>query len=109
MLLVWRLIEPDLAYERWRYRLSARCLECEHGVLVHRSVLVPVSRVQHVDVERGPIERAFGLATVVVRTAGTASEAVRLPGLTPERAHELRDDVLLLGSEAEDVERGELA
>ncbi|MGA0058478.1 MAG: PH domain-containing protein [Planctomycetota bacterium] len=43
---------------------------------------------------RGPIERAFGLATLVVHTAGTEAASFRLPGLTADRAGQLRDAIL---------------
>lgn len=90
----WRLVAPGLAWRRWRYRTDERVVVVEHGVIVFRSVLVPLSRIQHVDVQRGPVERVFGLATVVVTTAGTGSDAVVIPGLRPEVATALRDHLM---------------
>ena len=59
-----------------------------------RALLVPRSRVQHLDIERGPIERRFGLATLVVHTAGTRLHALRQPGLLAADALALRDALL---------------
>jgi len=55
---------------------------------------VPVRRMQHVDLSRGPIERLFGLATLVVFTAGNEGSAFRVPGLPVHVAQELRDRIV---------------
>ena len=52
---------------------------------------VPISRVQHLDLKRGPLERAFRLATLVIHTAGTRMAAVSVSGLDGEDAERLRD------------------
>ena len=52
---------------------------------------VPTSRVQHLDLKRGPIERAHGLASLVLHTAGTRLSAVSISGLDDADAEALRD------------------
>ncbi|MGH3420885.1 MAG: PH domain-containing protein, partial [Streptosporangiaceae bacterium] len=49
-----------------------------------------------VDVTAGPLERAFGLATVRLHTAAAASDA-RIPGLAADDAARLRDRLASLG------------
>ena len=66
------------------------------GVMFRRLVLVPYGRMQLVDVRRGPIDRAFGLATVQLHTATATSDAA-ISGLTPEAAAGLRDRLAALG------------
>ena len=61
------------------------------GWLFHIDTIVPFVRVQHIDVTRGPLDKMFGTATLVVHTAGTHNSIVSLPGLSPERAAEIRD------------------
>jgi hypothetical protein len=90
----WRLVMPGLAQPRWRYRVDDRVLVVEYGVIVLRSVLVPLSRIQHVDIHRGPFDRLFGLSTLVLNTAGTSDDDVPVPGLAPELAERLRDHVV---------------
>jgi membrane protein YdbS with pleckstrin-like domain len=63
-------------------------------VVYRKEVLVPRSRVQHLDLERGPIERHFGLATLVVHTAGTRMHALRQSGFLDADAVALRDALL---------------
>jgi len=52
---------------------------------------VPISRVQHLDLKRGPLERMLRLATLVIHTAGTRMAAVSVAGLDGEDAERLRD------------------
>jgi membrane protein YdbS with pleckstrin-like domain len=83
-----------IAHRRWAstaWRLDARGLQVRRGRLFHKEVLVPRSRVQHLDLERGPIERRYGLATIVVHTAGSRLQALRQSGLAEADAVALRD------------------
>lgn len=78
---------------RWastRWKLDAVGLHARRGVLWRVEILVPRSRVQHLDLERGPLERHFGLATLVVHTAGSQNQAVRQSGLAEADAVALR-------------------
>ena len=92
--LIWSLISPSLAYARWRYQVDHEVLRMRYGILFHEERSIPISRMQHIDLTRGPIERLFGLATLVVFTAGNEGSAFRVPGLTAARAREIRDQVL---------------
>jgi membrane protein YdbS with pleckstrin-like domain len=61
------------------------------GWLFHTDTVVPLVRVQHIDVTRGPLDKMFGTASLVVHTAGTHNSIVTVPGLAPDRAAEIRD------------------
>ena len=82
---------PQRIYSRLRYRLTDRFLQVMRGWLFHTDTIVPLVRVQHLDVTRGPLDKLFGTATLVVHTAGTHNSIVTLPGLAPARAAEIRD------------------
>ena len=51
---------------------------------------VPATRVQHLDVKRGPLERGRQLATLVIHTAGTRLESIKVPCLDYGDAEALR-------------------
>ena len=82
---------PRRIYARLRYRLTERLLQVVRGWLLHTDTVVPLVRVQHLDVVRGPLDKMFGTASLVVHTAGTHNSVVSVPGLAPERASEIRD------------------
>lgn len=85
------IIAPQRIYRRLRYGLTDRLLQVVRGWLFHTDTIVPFVRVQHLDVTRGPLDKMFGTATLVVHTAGTRNSIVTVPGLAPERAAEIRD------------------
>ena len=85
------LIVPQRKYRRLRYRLNERLLQVVRGWMFHTDTVVPLVRVQHLDVVRGPVDKMFGTASLVVHTAGTHNSTVILPGLAPDRAAEMRD------------------
>lgn len=85
---------PALSYRYWGYRWDAGGIEIRSGVIVRRETTVPKSRVQHTDVSQGPLERRFGLGTLVIYTAGTEYARVVLPGLQHGLAMQIRDSLL---------------
>jgi uncharacterized protein len=85
---------PELSYARTSYVLDDQGIEIRMGVLWRRIISVPRSRVQHIDVTQGPMQRSYGLATLVIFTAGTAHSSVPLAGLAHETALALRDLLL---------------
>ena len=84
-------VAPGRIYRRLHYGLDARLLQVVRGWLFHTDTVVPLVRVQHLDVVRGPFDKMFGTASLVVHTAGTHNSIVTLPGLAPNRATEIRD------------------
>lgn len=81
-------------WRRTRWKLDGRGLSVKRGLVWRSEVLVPRTRVQHLDLERGPIERRYGLATLVVHTAGTRMNALRQHGFLDADAVALRDALL---------------
>ncbi len=95
-----------LGYRGWKstfWKLDDSGLHVKRGRLWRKEILVPRSRVQHLDIERGPIERRFGLATLTVHTAGTRQHAVRQPGLLDADAVGLRDALVPASARNDDV------
>ena len=85
------MLVPQRHYRRLRYRLTDRLLQSLRGWMFHTDTIVPFVRVQHLDVTRGPLDKLFGTASLVVHTAGTHNSIVTVDGLAPDRAAEIRD------------------
>ena len=90
----WR---PSRLYRAWGWRLDDRLLETQSGLLFQRRRLLPLNRLQHVDLRRGPIERIYGLASLILHTAGTHSANLTIPGLEVTEAMRLRDHLVEKG------------
>jgi uncharacterized protein len=90
----------------WRFRVhrwdvSPEAVYTRSGWLVQERRIVPISRVQTVDTERGPLDRLFGLANVTVTTASSAG-AVRIAALDSDVADRIvaqLTDIAAIGGE----------
>jgi membrane protein YdbS with pleckstrin-like domain len=124
--MVWFLIDPRLLWVHalagavtvlaivvfvvvvplWRYRVhrwdvDAKAVYTRTGWLVQERRIAPISRVQTVDTERGPLDQLFGLANVTVTTASSAG-AVRIVALdsdVAERVVAQLTDIAAIGAE----------
>jgi membrane protein YdbS with pleckstrin-like domain len=90
-----------LRYRAWGFDVEDDALFLRRGVLTAVETAVPYVRVQHVDTRRSPLERLVGLSSVVVYTAGSRGADVTIPGLRPERARKLREQLRALAIESE--------
>ena len=98
ILLAWHAHQwPVLDYRHTSYRVDALGIEIRRGVYWRVVIHVPRSRVQHTDVSQGPVERRYGLGTLVIYTAGTDHARVDLGGLSHVVALRLRDHLLPSG------------
>jgi uncharacterized protein len=80
-------------HARMGYALGSDYLRVVRGFLFFTDTVVPFVRVQHIDVGQGPVERLFGLARVVVHTAGTHNSIVTLAGLKRGDADAMRETI----------------
>ena len=79
---------PPWLYRIARWEVTDQAVYTLHGWLVREWRIAPISRVQTVDTERGPLQQLLGLADVTVTTA-SARGAVRIRGLARDDAAEL--------------------
>jgi uncharacterized protein len=93
-------VAPGVLYGHWRYELRADEIDLQHGLSTITRTLIPMPRIQHVDTQRGPIQRSLGLASVVLYTAAGAST---IPGLASETADGLRDRIAALAGVRDDL------
>lgn len=83
-----------IGHKRWKttlWRLDETGFSLRKGRMWQSEVRVPRTRVQHLDLKRGPLERTRKLASLVLHTAGTRERAVTLPALDEGDAERLRD------------------
>lgn len=68
------------------------------GIMFRRLTIVPYGRMQLVDLQAGPLDRAVGVVSVSLHTASASTDAV-IPGLPPAEAARLRDRLAALGEQ----------
>jgi uncharacterized protein len=96
------LVQPPYRYAVHRWEVTDDLVYTRTGWLDRRWHLVPISRIQTVDTDRGPIERVFRLATLKIHTASHAGSssirglpldvATELAEKLAAQANQLRDD-----------------
>jgi hypothetical protein len=82
---------------RWRFRVhrweaTPHAVYTQAGWFSQQRRIAPISRIQTVDTERGPIEQVFGLSNVTVTTASAAGP-LKIHGLDRDDAQRLVDDL----------------
>jgi membrane protein YdbS with pleckstrin-like domain len=85
------LFSAKFYFRNKKYRLFDKNLTYQEGVLVHNETVVPFSRIQHVEIDEGPLERYFSLATLSVYTAGDSGKDLKISGLRIDLAQEIKD------------------
>ena len=89
--LAYVVIVPRERHRRWRWSLREEELDLVHGVWRVRRTIVPITRIQHVAVER---TGWTGLFDLVLLRAHTAAGGTTIPGLRPAEADDVRDRIL---------------
>lgn len=90
---------PVRHYQHTSYRIDGLGIEIRRGVFWRVVINVPRSRVQHIDVSQGPLDRRYRLGTLVLYTAGTDHAKVELGGLEHGRALRIREHLLPPGAD----------
>ena len=93
-------VVPDLRWRRWRYEIRDEEVDLQRGIFWVSRTLVPLARIQHVDTQSGPLQRRFGLATVVFYTAAGANQ---IPELSAPVAAGVRDRISELTREQDEL------
>ena len=89
-----------MRYRQWRFEIREDEVDLLHGIVVRTRQIVPMSRIQHVDTTRGPLQRRYGLASVVFYTA---AGSMTIPALSVERAADVRDRIAALAKVHDDL------
>lgn len=93
-LAVWLVVlAPKRRMARWGYDLGEDRLRIVSGFVFRSDTVVPLGRIQHIDLRQGPLMRRYDLATLMVHTAGNHNAAVALPGLTQADAMAMREHI----------------
>jgi membrane protein YdbS with pleckstrin-like domain len=84
------VVIPPWRLARWRWRLDDEELDLRRGIVTDLRTIVPVARIQHVDIRRSLYAQVAGVAAVVVHTAAGTTE---IPALTNGDAGRVRDRI----------------
>lgn len=89
LLLIWRTFLVIKGFPKKGYLLREKDISYRKGLFFYKLTTVPFNRIQHVEVSQNFIEKTFALASMKIFTAGGSVSDVSIPGLIPEKAHEI--------------------
>ena len=81
---------PSKQFHAISWQLKSNGLEIRHGIWWRHRIFVPFDRIQHTDVQQGPLMRIYGLASLVINTGGTHEPSIPLSGLSMSMAEQTR-------------------
>lgn len=89
-LTIFTFVVPRIRYHTFFYYVRKEDILIQEGVFIIRQIVLPFSRVQHVETKQGPLLRRHQLTAVLVTTAADTHE---IPALREEEAIALRDQI----------------
>lgn len=93
-LLIWAAyFFPRRGFQATSWRLHPHGFEIRRGIWWRHRIFIPKDRIQHTDVHQGPLQRAYGLASLVLNTGGTHEPSITLDGLDMPLAESLREQL----------------
>ena len=100
VLLASSLAFSVITWLRYAHAKSIAFAVCDHELLMQKGIVwfkrisLPYTRLQHISLSQGPLERKFGLHTLKCFSAGSGSAEIELPGLESKAAEKLRQHLL---------------
>ena len=80
-----------IGLKKRKYAVREKDISYEKGILFRSLTTVPFNRIQHVEIDEGPISRLFGLVSLSVFTAGDSSDDLKVSGLLKEEAKQIKE------------------
>lgn len=91
LLAIWEIgIQPVLLQRFWRYDINSDYVQIKHGIFKVTQTVAPMTKVQYVTAEQGPILRKYGLYTIEV---GTMCSGINIPAIPEQEALTLRTEI----------------
>jgi putative membrane protein len=100
---VWAVAQ----YLRFRYEVTEASLVLDSGVWRREHRVIPLARIQNIDLKQSVLQRMLGVAELQVETAGGESSEAALSVLGLQEAEALRAHLLALRADVADVEERE--
>lgn len=88
ILLINSFIYPIIEYKQWRYIITNDKIEFTEGIYFVRKVIIPIIRIQHIQLNQGPINKFLNLYNISIFTAGGQH---KIPNIDATKAEEISE------------------
>lgn len=93
VLFTWSYYNNYQLQKKNGYSLRERDVIYRRGFIFEKITVAPFNRIQHVSVERNFLDKVLNLSTLKVFTAGGSGSDVNIPGLPPDKATALKEEI----------------
>lgn len=93
LLFGWSFFNNVMYVKKSGYALREQDIIFKRGFLFERTTVVPFNRIQHVTVERSFLDKMLNISTLKVFTAGGSGSDVSVPGIKPETATSVKEEI----------------
>lgn len=90
VLLIFFMLRIQYGFPHKGYAIRTYDVHYKTGWITRKTTSIPISRVQHIVVNQGFLSKIWGLAKLEVYTAGDSSDDIKIPGITFEKAQDIK-------------------
>lgn len=91
LLCILNFVGALLAFKKRKYAIREHDVIYSKGLLVNSISVVPISRIQHLEISRTWLARRFNLARLKIYTAGESGIDLRIDGLNYDEAKQINE------------------
>jgi len=88
--IIFIFLQPIFLQKFWRYEVTEEFVQTKKGAWKVSHELIPMTKVQSVELIQGPFLRRYKLCTIQIRTMGSSHD---IPAIPETEAEELRDQI----------------
>jgi len=85
------LVLKSIGFKKMKYVVREKDISYKKGVFFRSLTTVPFNRIQHIEIDEGPVFRFFKLVSLSVFTAGDSSDDLKVSGLLKEEAQQIKE------------------
>ncbi|NNF36597.1 MAG: PH domain-containing protein [Saprospiraceae bacterium] len=94
VLVIFSFVVAYFGFFQMGYSIRSRDIIFKKGLIWRKTTIIPFNRIQHCEVNHGPIDRIFNLSSLKVFTAGGQASDLEIPGLTEVKAQMIKDYII---------------
>lgn len=83
-----------LGFKHKKYALRQNDITYQSGLIFRKTTTLPFNRIQHCEINQGPIDRIMNLSSIKVFTAGGSNSDLEVPGLNTEQAKNIKSFIV---------------
>ncbi|NTE00682.1 PH domain-containing protein [Agrobacterium tumefaciens] len=94
LLMLIIFILKRIGFKKRGYALRTRDVMYKNGIIAESTTIVPLHRIQHIELNEDILSRVFKLGTLQIFTAGGQSGHLHITGIPIDEARSIRDLIL---------------